>query len=138
MRVKGLFNKIAQSVLIAAVTLLFLGGLATTGHAADDSLKTVEDKGTLVVATSPDYPPYEFQATVHGKSKVIGMDMDVMKKVAKDLGVKLEIKSMNFDSLLVAIQTGKADVAVGGINQLLNVGRVWIFRISTILVVKAF
>ncbi|WP_288530218.1 ABC transporter substrate-binding protein/permease [uncultured Secundilactobacillus sp.] len=116
MRVKGLFNKIAQSVLIAAVTLLFLGGLVTTGHAADDSLKTVEDKGTLVVATSPDYPPYEFQATVHGKSKVIGMDMDVMKKVAKDLGVKLEIKSMNFDSLLVAIQTGKADVAVGGIN----------------------
>lgn len=38
------------------------------------------------------------------------------KKVAKDLGVKLVIKSMNFDSLLVAIQTGKADMAIGGIN----------------------
>ena len=138
MRVKGLFNKIAQSVLIAAVTLLFLGGLATTGHAADDSLKTVEDKGTLVVATSPDYPPYEFQATVHGKSKVIGMDMDVMKKVAKDLGVKLEIKSMNFDSLLVAIQTGKADVAVGGINPTAERRQSVDFSDIYYLVVKAF
>lgn len=70
----------------------------------------------MIVVTSPDYPPYEFMVNENGKSKMVGMDIDVAKKVAKDLHVKLVMKSMNFDSLLVAIQTGKADMAIGGIN----------------------
>ncbi len=39
-----------------------------------------------------------------------------MRQVAKDLGVKLVIKSMSYDSVLVAVETGKADVAMSGIN----------------------
>ncbi|MTV81338.1 ABC transporter permease subunit [Lactobacillus sp. CRM56-3] len=68
------------------------------------------------MATSPDYPPYEFEVQKNGKSQIVGMDVDIMKKVAKDLGVKLVIKSMSFDSVLVAVETGKADVAMSGIN----------------------
>ncbi len=68
------------------------------------------------MGTSPDYPPYEFQATVNGKSTVVGMDVKIGEKVAKDLGVKLKIKSMSFDSLLVALQTGKIDMIISGMN----------------------
>ena len=87
-----------------------------TAYAADQSLQRIKDKGTLVVATSPDYPPYEFLADTKGKQRIVGMDIKVMEKICKDLGVKLKWKSMSYDSLLVAIQTGKADVAIGGIN----------------------
>src|SRR5699024_10895634 len=69
-----------------------------------------------VMGTSPDYPPYEFQATVHGKSKIVGMDVAVGEKIAKGLGVKLKVKSMSFDSLLVALQTGKVDMVISGMN----------------------
>ncbi|WP_415550122.1 transporter substrate-binding domain-containing protein [Lentilactobacillus hilgardii] len=104
-------------MMLVFVTLLTVSAIQTnSASAADNSLQRVKQRGELIMVTSPDYPPYEFQVNKGGKSRIVGMDIDVAKKVAKDLGVKLVIKSMNFDSLLVAIQTGKADMAIGGIN----------------------
>lgn len=120
MTIKG--KHVLQAVLALCLSLLFFVSFSNvttndqTAYAADNSLQKVKEKGTLVVATSPDYPPYEFQTTKNGNSKIVGMDMSVAEKVAKGLGVKLVVKSMSFDSLLVAIETGKADVAIGGIN----------------------
>lgn len=113
-----MLKKLFVSLLLACA--LFVGWSAiapTTAQAAtDQSLAQVQKKGTLVMGTAPDYPPYEFQATVHGKSQVVGMDVAVGQKIAKDLGVKLVIKSMSFDSLLVALQTGKVDMVISGMN----------------------
>ncbi len=39
-----------------------------------------------------------------------------MKQFAKDIGVKLVIKNMDFDSLLVALETGKIDCIAGAMN----------------------
>lgn len=83
---------------------------------ADDSLAQVKAKGELVMGTSPDYPPYEFEATVHGKSQIVGMDVEIGKKIAKDMGVKLVIKKMSFDTLLTGLQTGKVDMVISGMN----------------------
>ena len=106
-------------LLLAIIVALFMTVVPlSTQHAqaADNSLEKIQKKGVLVMGTSPDYPPYEFQATVNGKSTVVGMDVQIGKKVAKDLGVKLKIKSMSFDSLLVALQTGKIDMIISGMN----------------------
>ena len=103
--------------LVLALVTGFTAMTATTANAATDtSLSKVQKKGTLVMGTSPDYPPYEFQATVHGKTKIVGMDVAVGEKIAKDMGVKLVVKSMSFDSLLVALQTGKVDMVISGMN----------------------
>ncbi|MDF4201164.1 transporter substrate-binding domain-containing protein, partial [Bacillus subtilis] len=82
---------------------------ADTAKTTDDSLKKVKEKGTLVVGLSADYPPYEFTTKQDGKTEYVGIDIQIAKKFAKDLGVKLVIKNMNFDSLLVALETGKID-----------------------------
>ncbi|CAM3178466.1 ABC transporter substrate-binding protein/permease [Lactiplantibacillus plajomi] len=106
-------------LLLAIIVALFMTVVplnAQHAQAADNSLAEIQKKGTLVMGTSPDYPPYEFQATVNGKSTVVGMDIQIGKKVAKDLGVKLKVKSMSFDSLLVALQTGKIDMIISGMN----------------------
>lgn len=109
---KAIIQIIIMTVAMFALTAVS----ATHVSAADTSLQRVKQRGELIMVTSPDYPPYEFQVNKNGKDHIVGMDIDVAKKVAKDLHVKLVIKSMNFDSLLVAIQTGKADMAIGGIN----------------------
>ncbi len=110
------FKAIIQ-VIMMITTILALTVVSTShASAADNSLQRVKQRGELIMVTSPYYPPYEFQVNKKGKDHIVGMDIDVAKKVAKDLHVKLVIKSMNFDSLLVAIQTGKADMAIGGIN----------------------
>lgn len=113
---KKKWKAIIQIVLMVATLMAITLSQTSPASAADNSLQRVKQRGELIMVTSPDYPPYEFQVNKGGKSRIVGMDIDVAKKVAKDLGVKLVIKSMNFDSLLVAIQTGKADMAIGGIN----------------------
>lgn len=87
-----------------------------TAKTTDDSLKKVKEKGTLVVGLSADYPPYEFTTKQDGKTEYVGIDIQIAKKLAKDLGVKLVIKNMNFDSLLVALETGKIDTIISAMN----------------------
>ncbi|GAP03255.1 polar amino acid ABC transporter inner membrane subunit [Fructobacillus pseudoficulneus] len=102
--------------VLVTITVLVVAGFGMTQVAHADSLQKIKDKGVLTIATSPDYPPYEFQVNQNGSSKDVGMDIDIAKQIAKDLGVKLKIKNMDFSSLLVAVETGKVDMAIGGIN----------------------
>ncbi|MDD9139258.1 ABC transporter substrate-binding protein/permease [Fructobacillus sp. CRL 2054] len=104
--------------LLATLLVFFMmawGGHATAS-ADDNSLQKIKDAGVLKVATSPDYPPFEFRATINGQSEDVGMDIEVAKQIAKDLGVKLQIMNMDFGSTLVAVQTGKVDMAITGVN----------------------
>ncbi|AMV64038.1 ABC-type amino acid transport system, permease and periplasmic component [Pediococcus damnosus] len=101
------------------VTMIPFGNVHAAGantSSNDQSLAKIQKKGVLVMGTSPDYAPYEFQTTKNGKSVDVGMDISIAKQIAKDLGVKLEIKNMDFDSLLVALQTGKVDMVMAGMN----------------------
>lgn len=80
------------------------------------SLEEVKKKGKLVVGTSADYPPYEFHKEIDGKDTIVGFDIDIAKEIAKDMGVEVEIKDMDFDGLLVASQAGKVDLVIAGMN----------------------
>lgn len=107
--------------------LLLLAGLFTAAIPAVDAassrkvasgtvMKKIKKSGKLVVGISADYPPLEFTKNVNGKNKYVGVDVELAKQIAKDLGVKLEIKNMDFDSLLVALETGKIDVIISGMT----------------------
>ncbi|WP_413627040.1 ABC transporter substrate-binding protein/permease [Fructilactobacillus vespulae] len=110
-------NKIkAFKCLVLGLAMFLLGIGANFTAKADSSLQAVKEKGVLTVATSPDYPPFEFQVNKNSHSEDVGMDIEIAKQMAKDMGVKLKLKNMDFSSLLVAVETGKADMAIGGIN----------------------
>ncbi|WP_455429373.1 ABC transporter substrate-binding protein/permease [Liquorilactobacillus hordei] len=96
--------------------MMLLVPLGKVSASNDNYLQKVKDKGTLVVGTSADYPPYEFTVKQSGKTNYVGLDIEIAKKFAKNLGVKLEIKNMNFDSLLVALETHKVDAVISGMN----------------------
>lgn len=82
----------------------------------DNSLQKVLDSGKLVVATSADYPPYEFIALIDGKDEVVGFDISLVKYIAEELGVELVLQNMDFDNVLMAIPSGKADLGVAGLS----------------------
>lgn len=112
---KHLLQKIAAILLVFIV--VFSG--FTTVFAADtedQTLAKIQEKGVLTVGLSADYPPYEFHQTIDGKDKVVGFDVSIAEKIAKDLDVKLEIKEMNFDSLLGSLKTGKIDMIISGMS----------------------
>ena len=70
-------------------------------------LKTVAE-GKLTVATSPDFAPYEFYAIGEdGTPALAGFDMALAQYIADDLGLELEVVTVDFDGVL-SEPSGKA------------------------------
>lgn len=85
--------------------------------AEDPMITKIKARGKLILATSPDYPPYEFPIVgKDGKQQIVGFDIRIAEEIAKDLGVELEIMGMSFDGLLAALQAGSADIVIAGMT----------------------
>ncbi len=67
----------------------------------------------LVMGTNAAFPPYEF---VDDNGAIVGIDAEIAQAVAEKLGMELEIKDMEFDSLLTAVQSGAIDFALAGMT----------------------
>ena len=77
------------------------------------TLKSVQKAGKLTIATSPDFPPFE---SLDGDGKVTGIEIDLLEKICRELGVTLDIQQMDFDAVLPGVQAGKFDMGVSGIS----------------------
>ena len=69
-------------------------------------------KGTLVMATNASFPPYEY----YENEKIVGIDAEVAELIAEKLGMTLEIKDMEFSSIIGAVQTGSVDFGMAGMT----------------------
>ena len=66
------------------------------------------------MGVSADFPPFESYAD--DAVTFVGFDIDLMQEICNRLGMELQIKDMNFDAIVTAVQTGKLDVGVSGIT----------------------
>ena len=75
------------------------------------------NSGKLTVATSPDFAPYEFYAIDEaGDPHIAGFDMGLAAYVADFLGLELEIVSIDFDGVLMELQTKSVDLGMAGLS----------------------
>ncbi len=74
-------------------------------------IKTVES-GKLTLATNAEFPPYEY----HDGDKIVGIDMDIADAIAKKLGLEVQIEDIAFDSVILEVTSGKADIGLAGIS----------------------
>lgn len=93
-------KKLVSLFLVAAcaLTLVACGG-------------SEEDK-TLVMATNAEFPPYEF----YENNEIVGIDAEIAAAIAEEMGMELVIEDMAFDSIISAVQSGKADIGVAGMT----------------------
>ena len=89
-----------------------LGKADITINEKDGVLASVIEKGTLVIGTSPDYPPAEYVDMVTGEIK--GEEILLAQYIANSLGVELKVESMDFDAVLTSVATGKIDLGISG------------------------
>lgn len=108
-------NNIFKKGIIAALAISTVV-LASGCSKKDTKLAEIKEKKTLVVGTSADYPPYEFIDMTNGKDEIVGFDIDIAKEIAKDLGVEVEIRNLDFDGLLPALSSGKVDIVISGMT----------------------
>lgn len=108
-----------KRVLAIVFVLLMLFSLAACGSKSSstpDRLDQIKKAGVLQVATEPYFAPYEFiDPSKDGDDKYLGADVELMKAIAKELGVKLEIVPLDFTAVLTGITTAKYDMAISAI-----------------------
>ena len=88
--------------------------LPFSGAAAprDSVVDKVVQRGTLRVGFSS-FVPWAMQDK---EGKYIGFEIDVAERLAKDLGVKLQLVPTNWDGIIPALLSGKFDVIIGGMS----------------------
>lgn len=69
-----------------------------------------EDK--LIVATEAAFAPYEY----YSNGEIKGVDIDIMREVAKEMNKELKVKDVAFDSIIAEVKTHKSDVGAAGIS----------------------
>lgn len=67
---------------------------------------------TLVMATNASFPPYEY----YDGETIVGIDAEIAAAIAAKLGYDFEISDMDFDSIIPAIQSGKASFGMAGMT----------------------
>ncbi len=104
---------------VLSLLLVFLASLAAgCGQSAASKDKPaakasrideIKKAGKLVLATG-NYRPFEYHD--EKTNKIVGYDIDVAEAVAKKIGVPLEVKEMQFTSLIPSLQNGQADLVI--------------------------
>ena len=103
--------------MVIFMTLVLVGCSSKSSNPPANLLEAIKQKGEIVVATSPDYPPFEFSDPRElGQNQFVGADIELARYIAQKLGVKLSIQSMSFDDIPSAVSLKKYDLGLSGFS----------------------
>ena len=110
--------KITSLVLAIAISAFCFAGCGNNKTDEKTETKTSNEEttndtsDTLKMATNAAFPPYESKEG----DKFVGIDVEIAQAIADDLGKKLEICDMEFDSIITSVDKGEADFAMAGLT----------------------
>ncbi len=99
-------------ILCLLVVVLAVGCMTACSKKPTSTLDKIKKAGEIKMFTEAGFAPYEFLYN----NEIVGVDIEIMKEVAKELGVKLVIEDVSFDTICTSVSTGKADVGAAGIT----------------------
>lgn len=116
---------------IAMLSMLLAGSMLLTGCGGNNAQTQTTDNGqdesnaaqtgtdyklavdgTLTMATNAFFEPYEY----YEGEEIVGIDAEVGKAIADKLGLSFAISDMEFDSIITAVSSGKADMGMAGMT----------------------
>lgn len=98
--------------LIAVVLCVMMTAVVLTGCSNKQSVDAIKKAGKISIATNAEFPPYEYRAN----GEVVGVDIDIAKAIADELGVELEIQDVDFDTVITSVKSGKASMVIAGLT----------------------
>lgn len=104
-------TRLMKKALPFAAALMMLMGTVSVARTEGNLLEKIKTAGKIVVATSPDYAPYEF---LDLQGSPVGADISLINYVAQQLGVEVQLEMLDFDACLAAVAMGKVDLTVSG------------------------
>lgn len=98
--------------LIMALTLVGTG-CSKEDKKSDNSLKEVQDKGTLILGLDDSFPPMGYRDE---NGKIVGFDIDLAKEVAKRMDVELKLQPISWDAKVLELDGGSIDMIWNGLS----------------------
>ncbi|MGP1561591.1 MAG: transporter substrate-binding domain-containing protein [Helicobacteraceae bacterium] len=81
--------------------------------ARSSTISKIVQNGELRVGLDPGYMPFEMRDK---RGQIIGYDVDLAKKIAKEMGVKLTIVPTSFDGIIGGLLSDKFDMIISAIT----------------------
>ena len=106
-------KKLLALLLVAAMVLSCAACGSSTQEAATEGDTEIT---SIVFGTNPEFPPFEFITTEGVLGEYDGIDMAMAVKIGEEIGAEVSMESMEFDSLLVALQNGQIDATIAGMT----------------------
>ena len=94
------------------IIALLLAVMLVIGLTACGSKSLTANEGKLTMATNAQFPPYEY----YEGDAIVGIDAEIAGAIAEKLGLELVIEDMEFDSIIEAVKSGKADIGMAGMT----------------------
>ncbi len=79
----------------------------------DDVWNAIEERGTIIVGTAADYPPFEYYDR---DFQLDGLDIAIIREIGRRLGLEVEFRDMAFDGLSNALLVDQIDAAISAIT----------------------
>lgn len=105
------FKNILIALVVGIIVIAVIAMLCKDGE-KDINTQNEESKEKLIMVTEAGFAPYEF----YDGEEIVGVDVEIAKKIAEKTGKELEIKDTDFDSIINEVKTGKADFAAAGLS----------------------
>jgi len=100
--------------LVVAAMAITAAGCGGSKEAAGDKKADPNAKKKVVLGSDTAYAPFESQDPQSGK--FVGFDIDLVNAIAETANLDIEIRSMNFDGLIPALETASVDGAVSAMT----------------------
>ena len=104
-------------IMLSAVMVIALaacgGGDSAEPEEGGGKLAEIQEKGKIVMCTDAAWAPFEY---IGADGEVTGVDVEIGKYIADQLGVELEITNMSFDSISTYLANNEADIALACIT----------------------
>ena len=130
-----------KKILVALLLVFGVNLMASDmGLWRKSTLNQIVQKGVLRVGLEPGYMPFEMKDK---KGNIIGFDVDMARKMAKDMGVKLKLVPTAWDGIIAGLLANKYDIIISGMtitqkrnlkinfaNPYINIGQTMLVRAS--------
>ncbi len=101
-----------RNMMISFCTVLSILLISGAGQCQESIIDKIQKQGVIRVGMSTFVP----WAMKDKQGELIGFEIDVARKLAQDMGVKVEFVPTAWSGIIPALLTGKFDVIIGGMG----------------------
>ena len=94
------------------IALIFFALTCISSTHAKGLMQEIQNRGYIKVSTNADFDPFEYK----DGNKIIGIDVDIARKIADYMGLEIEINDVSFDAITLELKNRKCDFAIAAMS----------------------